>query len=261
MIKFVSFYQKIVNHKSVKLKNRLTLQSFTYEKCLTYLHETFKKFNPNHKYIIATDTHTDLPNITDIVVRDNLDNLLIMEAITRSNTNFILKNTGKIILAGADHLVCGPVDDFFQEEFDLGFWIFPTYDPFHRISVSMTVVLINKNETNNDKINEFFLEREKICFSLEKKEKQWYADQKSLSLLLDRENIIKEYHDLKGEKTLFDFNGLKIKFFPYYEKKYLTDVESNGHVDINPESILIDFPGHQSKEFIDSVYKKVVEMS
>ena len=256
MIKFIAFYKDVNESKSKKLQRRQNLEVFSYRKCLSYLKETFYKFNPKHKFLIATDQHTELPDLGVDVIRDDLSQLLIMEAITRSNTNYVTQNTGKIVLAGADHLICGPIENFFEEDFDLGFWIFPDYDPSHRISVSMTIVLINKNENNEKKINDFFIEREKICLSLEKKERQWFADQKSLSMLLDQEDVIKQYHNNK-EQTIFDFRGLKIKFFPYYGKQFLTDVADNGKVEILDNSVLVDFPGHKSKEYLDEVYNIV----
>lgn len=259
MIKFVAFYKKVgAETKTKKITKRLGLKKFTYEKCLTYLHETFKHFNPTDEFLIASDADTILPKLPVDIIRDDLSTLLIMEAITRSNTNFVLKNTGKIILAGADHLICGPVKNFFQEDFDLAFWIFPEYDPTHRISVSMTIVLVNKTDKNSKQIDDFFLQREKISFGLDRKERQWFADQKSISLLLETQGIITDYHKNAGKKTIFNFNNLKVKFFPYYEKKYLTDVHDDGFVKINNESILVDFPGHKSKEYIDEVYTKIM---
>lgn len=260
MIKFVSFYKKVGEEsKSKKITRRLNLRNFTYEKCLELLYKTFNKFNPNHAFIIATDQKTEIPKLPVTVVRDNLSNLLIMEAITRSNTNFILNNSGKIVLAGADHLICGSIENLFDEDFDLGFWIFPDYDPSHRISVSMTIVLVNKNENNSVEIDNFFKERDKISFGLDRKERQWFADQKSISMLLETKGLITEYHKNKDIKNIFNFGNLKVKFFPYYEKKYLSDVHDDGYFEINPETVLIDFPGHSSKEFIDIVYQKILE--
>jgi len=260
MIKFISFYKSVGSEsKSKKLIRRNNLKTFSYTKCLEYLYETFTKFNPDHQYLIATDKHTHLPELPVEVVRDDLSKMPMMEAITRSNTNFVLNNIGKIVLAGADHLICGPIENFFDDDFDLGFWIFPGFDPSHRISVSMTIVLINKTAENASEIDNFFKRRDKICFSLEKRERQWFADQKSISLLLEEENIISKYHEKNGEQSIWKFGNLKVKFFPYYEKKYLTDVGDDGFVKINPESILVDFPGHKSKEHIDKVYKMITE--
>src|SRR6056300_1969502 len=100
MIKFVSFYKQVgAEAKSKKLVRRVNLKKFSYEKCLKYLIDTFNYYNPNHKFLIATDKHTVLPNFDVPIIRDDLSNFLIMEAITRSNTNYVLNNSGKIILA------------------------------------------------------------------------------------------------------------------------------------------------------------------
>lgn len=261
MIKFVSFYKSVgVETKSKKMSNRLGLLNFSYEKCLGYLKNMFN-FAPNdkHEFIISTDSSTDLTNLGGgHIIRDDLEGLLIMEAIVKSNTKFILNNQGKIVLAGADHLIVGPIDLFFEQEFDLAFWMFPEFDPSHKQTVSMSIVLINKTIKNSKKINSFFEEREQICFNLSKREKQWYADQKSLSLLLETRNIITDYYKFNNKDNLFNFDGLRIKLFKYGED-YMADVKDNGEFCLSSNTVLLDFPGHVSKEFLDVIYNKLIE--
>ena len=259
MIKLVCFYKELSSQdKSKKLVKRLDLKTFTYLKCLSLLKSTFYKFNPSHQFILSTDTFSKITDLDCLIIRNDLKDLLIMEAIARANTNFILENSGKIILAGADHLICNSVEKFFEEEFDLGFWVFPTFDPTHRLNLSMTIVLVNKNKNNSDDINDFFEQREKICFSLEKKERQWFADQKSISLLLEQKGIVSEYHTSNKEKTIFEFGKLKIKLFPYGEK-YLADVGDDGRLDIKEDTVMIDFPGHRSKEYLDAIFDNITK--
>ena len=258
MIIFAPFYKQITTEPlSKKLKNRIEHPTFSYLESLKLLEMSFKKYNTEHDFIVCSDLETviDYNNI----FRTDTKDLYIMEAITVANTNFVKEHTGKIVLAGADHLVRTKIDEMFSEEFDLGFWIFPNFDPSHRVTISMSIVLINSHNNNKKEIENFFNQRQQICFSLDKKERHWFADQKSISLLLETQNIISDYHKFNGEQTIFKFGNLKIKLFKYgidhIKEVIITETDE---IKLDPGGIIIDFPGHKTKNYFYDFYKKEI---
>ena len=151
MIKIVSFYKDIdLNHeKTKKLKQRT---SFDYKECQKKLFETLQKFNKETcEFIASTDMHTKLYDYPRIE-RNNLDNKLLMESVVIANNNFIQKEHGQIILLGADHLFCGNPSVLFEDQFDLGFLIVDIFDSTHRTNINNTIVIVNSNSNNLEKI-------------------------------------------------------------------------------------------------------------
>lgn len=255
-IQTVAFYKDTSKEdKSKKLSQRLNLNIFSYEKCLAYLKESYDYHNKDNCFIVATDLSTNVGNYN--YFRSEIDDLLIMKAITKSNTEFIINSTGKLVMIGADHLFCGPVDRMFDDDFDIAFWMtHRAFEPTHRLNLSMTMFLVNKDISNCEKINDFFTLRESICFSLPVNEQKWFADQKSLSLLLEKEGIVSDYFKNERKKTIYNFMGLKVKLFTYGEH-YMAAVTDDGKLDLKKDTVLVDFPGQYSKEYLNRIYNQL----
>lgn len=255
MIKIVSFY-KDINLEHEKIKKLKVRTSFDYKSCQKKLFETLKKINTSYEFIISTDNSTCLEPYTKIE-RNSLDNKLLMEAVAISNNNFIQKESGKIILLGADHLFCGDPKILFDEEFDIALLIVDQFDQTHCTNINNTLIVINSNKQNINSIRQFFKDRLEICLNLPLNERSWFADQKSLSLLLEKESIISNYH--KNKNTFFMFKDLKIKLIPW-GRKYLKIVDKLGNYKQDPDDVLIDFCGDYTiKKNLQKIYQQIIE--
>ena len=255
IIKVVSFYKDISfeQEKAKKLKQRM---SFDYKQCQKKLFETLEKFNEgNCEFIVSTDAFTKLDDYPRID-RNDLNGKLLMESVAIANYNFIEKEQGKIILLGADHLFCANPEIIFKDDFDIALLIVDSFDINHYTNINNTIVVVNSNETNINEIRRFFYDRLNLCLQLPLKERRWYADQKSLSLLLEEENIISEYH--KTKKTIHNFRGLKLKLIPW-GRKYLKLVDNQGNYQKHSEDFLIDFCGREDiKKYLDTTYENIM---
>lgn len=255
MIKVVSFYKDIElkKEKTTKLKAR---NAFNYKECQQKLYQTLEKFSKgNCEFIASTDNFTDIGNYPRIE-RNDLDGKLLMESVAIANSNFIKKEKGKIILLGADHLFCGNPDILFEDEFDLAFLIDNNFDEKFQTNINNTIVIINSTDNNFKKIKKFFEKRLQICMSLPLAERRWYADQKSLSILLEEKNIVTEYHRTKN--IYYDFDGLKIKLIPW-GNKYLKVVNSQGEYKKDIDDVIIDFCGKDTiKQHMHAIYEKIM---
>ena len=255
MIKIVSFYKDIVleQEKAKKLKQRM---SFNYKECQKKLFETLQKFNKGTcEFIASTEMHTKLHTYPRIE-RNNLDGKLLMEAVAIANDNFMQKEQGKIIFLGADHLFCADPSIIFKDEFDIALLIVDSFDSNHYTNINNTIVVVNSNKTNIKGIRKFFKDRLDICLQLPLQERRWYADQKSLSLLLEQENIISEYH--KTKKTIYNFRGLKLKLIPW-GSRYLKVVNSQGTYQKASDDVLVDFCGKEDvKKHLNNIYQSIM---
>jgi hypothetical protein len=255
LIKVVSFYKDInlEQEKAKKLKARST---FDYKECQKKLFNTFKKFNNGHEFIVSTDLNTTLECYPRID-RHNLNGKLLMESVAIANNNFIQQEEGKIILLGADHLFCGNVNNFFEDDFDIGLLIVDKFDESHCTNINNTIILVNSNKNNVYRIRDFFKNRLDICLKLPLNERRWFGDQKSISLLLESKNIISNYH--KNKETNIIFDHLKIKLIPW-GSKYLKVVNSDGTYKKDDDDVLIDFcGGDEIKKFLNTVYLSIME--
>lgn len=256
MIKIVSFYKDIVlgQEKTKKLQQRT---SFDYKTCQKKLFETLQKFSQgNCEFIASTDMHTELDNYPK-VERNDLDGKLLMEAVAIANNNYIQKEHGKIVLLGADHLFCGNPEFLFEDDFDIALLIKDSFDSRHYTNINNTLVAVDLSTSNKEQIKNFFKERLDICLQLPLKERRWFADQKSLSLLLEKEGIISEYY--KTKKSIHYFRGLKIKLIPWGQQ-YLKVVDNQGNYKKNIDDVLIDFCGKEDiKTHFNSIYKDIMK--
>ena len=255
MIKIVSFYKDIdLNHeKTKKLKQRT---SFDYKECQKKLFETLQKFNKETcEFIASTDMHTKLYDYPRIE-RNNLDNKLLMESVVIANNNFIQKEHGQIILLGADHLFCGNPSVLFEDQFDLGFLIVDIFDSTHRTNINNTIVIVNSNSNNLENIRKFFKDRMEIFKTLPSEDQNWFGDQKSISLLLEQESIISEYHQTK--KLIQNFRGLKLKLIPWGQQ-YLKVVNNQGNYKKDTNDVLVDFCGGEDiKKHLNNIYQNIM---
>jgi hypothetical protein len=167
MIILAAFYKTISESANPNLN-----QEFDYKTALYSLEKTFKKFNPKGKFILATDMVTNIKLETGESFRTDLDSCNIMESLVLSNLAIVKQLEGKIILCGADHLVTGNLNNFFKEDFDIGIL-------WSGGKVNNTVVLVNTELRNKEKIISFFQERTDEFYQLGSSEKSWLGDQLS----------------------------------------------------------------------------------
>jgi len=205
MIILAAFYKTDLEQRKINFRSLY----FDYETALYSLEKTFKKFNPKGKFILATDMATDIKLESGESFRTNLESCNIMESLVLSNLDLVKQSEGKIILCGADHLISGNLDNFFKEEFDIGIL-------WNGGEVNNTVVLVNTEFGNKEKIVSFFQERTDEFYQLGSSEKSWFGDQISIQSVLE-----KKYQSprlLPGQSILHESRGLKFKFFNYSEE-------------------------------------------
>lgn len=255
MITLVPFY-KILNETKIskKLKKRINNNNqFNYLDALDKLRSTFLKTNPEGRFVVQTDTVTklDFPD----VFRSDLINCNLIEAIVISNLNFIKQNQGKIILVGTDHLISGSLDSIFQEDYDIATCVIgDQFDDTHRTNI-INFMFVNSNKNNHNNIIKFFEDRKNVFNNFEERDRLWWGDQKSLSVMLETKNIISKYYESKGENNIFDYNGLKIKLFQYNDN-FVGGSDSKGNI-ANEKSLIIDFAGNKMN--FNHVYGKIME--
>ena len=227
-----------------------------YKECQKKLFETLQKFNKETcEFIASTDMHTKLYDYPRIE-RNNLDNKLLMESVVIANNNFIQKEHGQIILLGADHLFCGNPSVLFEDQFDLGFLIVDIFDSTHRTNINNTIVIVNSNSNNLENIRKFFKDRMEIFKTLPSEDQNWFGDQKSISLLLEQESIISEYHQTK--KLIQNFRGLKLKLIPWGQQ-YLKVVNNQGNYKKDTNDVLVDFCGGEDiKKHLNNIYQNIM---
>lgn len=248
MITLVPFYRDLSKNVESTAVTEMS-NSYDYKKSLAYLIESFKKFNKKNRVVVATDKFTQIDH-SDIF-RSNLENMNLMESLTTSNTDYVLNNSGKIILCGSDHLIFGKVERFFEgEEFDLGIYI-------NGAQVNNTAVLINKNENNKQLIDKFFNKRLEVYHKFDENTKSWFGDQMSYTEILQQEKIITKYLENKSQTT-YMCDGLRIKIFEY---GYLVKgCRKGGGLKGNSNNmILIDFKGTERKKHLDTIYQFVMK--
>ena len=250
MITLVPFYRDLSkNIESESVKEMAN--SYDYKKSLSYLIKSFQRYNKKDKIEVATDLHTSIDH--DCVFRTDLTDMNLMESLTTSNTDYVLNHSGKIILCGSDHLISSSVNKFFDGEyFDIGIYLNGT-------EVNNTAVLINKHQSNEKLVNDFFKNRLDIYKNFSEDTKSWFGDQRSYTELLQTEKIIHKYLQNKNQK-FYQLNGLIIKIFEY---GYLVKgCRKGGGLKGDPSNvILIDFKGSERKKHIDDVFRIVMKNS
>lgn len=247
MITLVPFYKEV---KKDAQQIEEMKQVFDYKNALYLLKESFEKFNSeqNKHFVLATDNDTEIDSNVKCF-RSDLSNMNIMESLTVSNTNYVINNSGKMVLCGVDHLICNNIEMFYDDDFDIG--LFVRWD-----QINNTVVLVNKTKSNKKHINNFFKKRLECFYNLDSDTKNWFGDQRSYSNLLQEENILTRYNE-NPNITMYDGFGLKIKLFNY--GKYVKPIKTGGGIKYNPTNILLDFKGPQRKKHFNDVYKKIME--
>jgi len=237
-----AFYKTISNSPNPNLT-----QEFDYEASLCSLEKTFKKFNPVGRFILATDTVTNVKVEADEVFRTDLNSCNLMESLVLSNLDLIKKLEGKIILCGADHLVTGNLDNFFKEDFDIGIL-------WSGGKVNNTVVLVNTELGKKDTIVSFFQERTDAFYDLTLLEKSWLGDQTSIQLVLEKNYQIPRL--APGESMLHESCGLKFKFFNYSEE-FVFGVKKSS-AGYNKTAIFLDFKGNSRKQWFSVIAQEVL---
>jgi hypothetical protein len=246
MIKLVPFYKDI--KKDAAEINEMK-KIFDYKNAIELLRLTFNKFNAEHEYILATDFETSVSSKIKCF-RTNLNNKNIMESLVLSNTDFVHNHDGKMVLCGADHLICNKINVFFEHDFDIA--LFVRWD-----QINNTVVCVNKTPKNLKHVDNFFADREAEYYKLNNQEKQWYGDQRSFTTLLEDQNIITKFVKNNSD-SVHNFKNLKIKLFNYGE--YVRAIKTGGSVKINSNTVLLDFKGPKRKQHFENVFKTTMEM-
>jgi len=227
--------------------NHHLTQDFDYVSALYSLEKTFKKFNPNGKFVLATDMFTNVKLKSCEIFRTDLNSCNIMESLVLSNLDLIKQLEGKIILCGVDHLVTGNLDKFFEEDFDIGIL-------WNGGMVNNTVVLVNTDLGNKKKIISFFQERANAFYELASSEKSWLGDQISIQLVLEKKYQIPKLPP--GQSTLHKSCGLKFKFFNYSEELIFGVKKSS--VGYNKNALFLDFKGNSRKRWFLNISKELL---
>jgi hypothetical protein len=244
MIILAAFYKTDLEQRKINFRSLY----FDYETALYSLEKTFKKFNPKGKFILATDMATDIKLESGESFRTNLESCNIMESLVLSNLDLVKQSEGKIILCGADHLISGNLDNFFKEEFDIGIL-------WNGGEVNNTVVLVNTEFGNKEKIVSFFQERTDEFYQLGSSEKSWFGDQISIQSVLE-----KKYQSprlLPGQSILHESCGLKFKFFNYSEE-FVFGVKKSSAA-YNKTAIFLDFKGNSRKRWFTDIAQEILK--
>lgn len=254
MINFAPFYKTMEPGEGYHKKLRKRLYEVDYLHGLKLCYDSFLKTNPNNRFVVQTDEKTDIPYDCH---RSAISELGLMESLIVGNLNFVKDHLGKSVLVGADHLVLNPIDNFFDEEFDLGFYCAGQFKEGAATNLSNSVVLVNANKSNHSKIVSFFQKRYDTFKTFPPESKSWWGDQLSLYVTLNETKIVDQFFSSNKTQRLFTFDGLKIKIFEY-NRHYLKEVSSGGDV-INPDpsDIILDFPGNNSiKKWTQKIYDR-----
>ena len=243
MIILAAFYKTISDSPNPNLT-----QEFDYAAALYSLEKTFKKFNPKGKFILATDMVTNIKLDSGKAVRTELASCNLMESLVLSNLDIIKQLEGKIILCGADHLINGNLNNFFKEDFDIGIL-------WNGGSVNNTVVLVNTELGNKEKIISFFQERTDAFYDLALSEKSWGGDQISIQSVLEKKYQIPRL--APRESLLHESCGLKFKFFNYSEE-FVFGVKKSSPVFYNT-AIFLDFKGNSRKRWFLNIAQKILK--
>ena len=244
MIILAAFYKTDLEQRKINFRSLY----FDYEAALHSLEKTFKKFNPIGKFILATDMATNVKLESGESFRTNLESCNIMESLVLSNLDLVKQLEGKIILCGADHLISGNLDNFFKEEFDIGIL-------WNGGEVNNTVVLVNTEFGNKEKIVSFFQERTDEFYQLGQSEKSWFGDQISIQLVLE-----KKYQSpklLPKQSILHESCGLKFKFFNYSEE-FVFGVKKSSAA-YNKTAIFLDFKGNSRKQWFSVIAQEILK--
>jgi hypothetical protein len=237
-----AFYKTISDSPNPNLT-----QEFDYERALSSLEKTFKKFNPKGKFILATDMVTNIKLDSGKAFRTELGSCNIMESLVLSNLDLIKQLEGKIILCGADHLITGNLNNFFKEDFDIGIL-------WSGGKVNNTVVLANTELGNKEKIVSFFQERTDAFYELDLLEKSWLGDQISIQSVLREKYQIPKLSP--GESMLHESRGLKFKFFNYSEE-FVFGVKKSS-AGYSKTAIFLDFKGNSRKRWFTDIAQEVL---
>jgi hypothetical protein len=254
MITFAPFYKDLSNSKEIMSDNlKERVEHFDYMSAIRKLRDTFYHFNSkDHRFVIQTDEITDTESLE--AFRSNLSEMPLMESIVKSNTNFVRSHQGKLILVGADHLICGNVERFFDDDFDMCFFVHPK-----KAYVRNSVVLVNSSPDNKTGIDNFFLRREEKYHEATKDEKLWGADMYSINRALEDKGIITKYFNDK-KRSFFDYDGLKVKIMDYDGKKFIKALNKDGTLGNIHEIIVIDVKGgNYRKQFFSKAYHELME--
>ena len=243
MIILAAFYKTISEFANPNLT-----QEFDYKTALYCLEKTFKKFNPKGKFILATDMVTNIKLETGESFRTDLDSCNIMKSLVLSNLAIVKQLEGKIILCGADHLVTGNLNNFFKEDFDIGIL-------WSGGKVNNTVVLVNTELGNKEKIVSFFQERTDEFYQLGSSEKSWLGDQLSIQSVLEKNYQIPRLSP--GESTLHESCGLKFKFFNYSEE-FVFGVKKSS-AGYSKTAIFLDFKGNSRKRWFTDIAQEILK--
>ena len=238
-----AFYKTISDSPNPNLT-----QEFDYKSALCFLEKTFKKYNPKGKFILATDTVTNIKLESGEIFRTDLSSCNIMESLVLSNLALIKQFEGKIILCGADHLITGNLNNFFKEDFDIGIL-------WSGGKVNNTVVLVNTELGNKEKIISFFQERTNVFHELALIEKSWLGDQISIQSVLEKNYQIPRL--APGESILHESCGLKFKFFNYSEE-FVFGVKKSS-AGYNKTAIFLDFKGNSRKRWFSTIAQDVLK--
>lgn len=257
MITLAAFYKDLNETKiAKKLNKRIKTNTIDYRDTLYKMQKTLAKTNPSAKFIIKTCNETPLD--FENVFRTSCADTNLIESFVKCDLSYVQQHYGKTVMVGSDHLICGDLNKFFEEDYDFATCMQNTsFDESHRTNV-MNFMFVNKNKNNHDKLVEFFDRRYEVFKSFPESDQLWWGDQKSLSVTLDEYGDLQNYYKSNGTSDTFNFKGLKIKLFKYPHNLIIRPNEQgNG---LLKESVIVDFAGAgEVKKHVNTMYQTIME--
>ena len=257
MITLAAFYKDLKETKlSSKLTKRIKNNKIDYRSSLDMMQQTLLKTNPTATFTVKTCNETQL-NYAN-VFRTNCTRINLIESFVKCDLNFVRQHYGKTIMVGSDHLVCGDLKKFFEEDYDFATCIQNnTFDSTHRTNVMNFMFINDRDAKTHKRLEKFFLRRYEIFKTFEEQDRLWWGDQKSLSVALNSQGHIQNFYDSNGKDNIFELNGLRIKLFRY-PNSYITRPNREGTANID-ESIIVDFAGDQAKKYVNGIFNGIME--
>lgn len=242
-----AFYKKInIAQEGYEVQTNTSV--FDYATCLTMLRESLHRNSPGWDFKLCTDDKTEISLPQNEFFRNDISQLSLMESLVNSNTNYVKQNVGQSVLCGADHLIVKPLDPMFQDQFDITLLV-------NGNNINNTVVIVNTDSKNHNRVVDFFESRQKFYNKLEDNHKQWLGDQISFEYALQHWGFDQPLHTYIGSTVCSQ--GLTVKFIGYNEK-WVYGVKKKSPA-FSRQALFVDFKGAKRKQWFGDVYNNVMD--
>lgn len=227
----------------IKLRENLNWRH--YLKCQE---ETLKMTNPESKFIVITDQHTELDHEHifrfDVPPPQSLMKSIIVGQYQAIKSKYFDRPS---ILMGADQLFCGPLSLLFLEDFDISILTLNA-DKLKIIYVNNSVICVNPKKS--EKVESFFEKRIECFNQTEGSDKEWGIDQRSYEILLSES-------DLTNRFTKYDLDFIFHRYNEGPVHNACGKKEVNPKFNIKKDVCILDFKGLKRKKFFDFFYRGI----